>query len=327
MLEDTYRSEMDALCPDAQQMDRLLAVMGEKRRKGVSRHVRTVLVAAAVVAALCVSALALSPTLREALASALGSFGPYSQTVEGASAADQGIEIRVVSAVVDRNLARIFLEVQDKTGDRLGGEKLHISAGAERTGAQAELWSINIPPMKSYDAESRTALFMVEVSGQTWEEDWQGQELPLKLTVYELWRGRWQDGKSILGEWPLSVTLERLGEKSFSMDERVEKTHIRKMILSPMSISVFTELDESGVGSKVLPVQLAVYLSDGRMIRGRSGGGVNHGGPNSDGMRRLSWAFDDAVDAEQVVGVAFGMWYVPVDGDIVGPGYWLKELP
>ncbi len=83
------------------------------------RPLRTVLAAAAVAALMVTTALALSPTLRDALENALGLFQPYSQEVEGVSVVDQGIEVKVISALTDGNTARIYYEVRDLSGDRL----------------------------------------------------------------------------------------------------------------------------------------------------------------------------------------------------------------
>ena len=87
------------------------------------RRVRTLVLAAAACALLAGTALALSPGLREAL----GLFTPYAAPVEGVAAADQGIEVRAVSALSDGNLARVVLEVRDLEGKRLDAQT-HIES-------------------------------------------------------------------------------------------------------------------------------------------------------------------------------------------------------
>lgn len=151
MLEQAYRREMESVCPDGEQMEKLLAVMGRGRRGGISRRVRTVLVAAAVVAALGVTALAVSPTLREALASALGSFAPYSSAVDGVSVTDNGIRVKVVSALADETGGTVYFEATDLKGDRLGADS-----------AFDHFWL----PCISYDAETRTALYACPLQPQ-----------------------------------------------------------------------------------------------------------------------------------------------------------------
>ncbi len=66
---------------------------GLTMKKRCLRTIRNVCIAAALCALLAISALAASPTLREALAGALGSFAPYAQRIEG-EAVDQGIRAR-----------------------------------------------------------------------------------------------------------------------------------------------------------------------------------------------------------------------------------------
>lgn len=86
------------------------------------------LLAAAVLVcgALTTSALALSPTLRDYLAQALGSFTSYSQEPEGAVAVDQDVEIRVVSAVTDQYRMKIYVEAQDLTGEYFTDDRIRI---------------------------------------------------------------------------------------------------------------------------------------------------------------------------------------------------------
>ncbi len=92
----------------------LVSTMPRRRRP-----LRAVLIAAAVAALTATAALALSPTLRDALQNALGLFQPYSQEVEGVSVVDQGIEVKVISALSDGNMAKLYYEVRDLSGDRL----------------------------------------------------------------------------------------------------------------------------------------------------------------------------------------------------------------
>ena len=90
------------------------------------------------------TAVAVSPPLRETLVQFLGSFEPYAQEVEGVSATDQGIELRVVRVLADKNGGTAYLEAED-----LAGERLHESAALESYR----------DPCIAYDAEADTALF------------------------------------------------------------------------------------------------------------------------------------------------------------------------
>ena len=109
---------------------------------------RTGLIAAALCAVLAVGALAASPALREAIDQALGSFGPYSQEVEGVSCTDQGITLRVVRTLADENGGTVYLEATDDTGNRLSGES--VLEGYDSR-------------CLAYDPETRTALFGVDI--------------------------------------------------------------------------------------------------------------------------------------------------------------------
>lgn len=89
----------------------ILAAAGRMtERENRRRPLRTGLMAAAICAALAVTAVAVSPSLRETLIQFLGSFEPYAQEVEGVSATDQGIELRVVRVLADKNGGTAYLE-------------------------------------------------------------------------------------------------------------------------------------------------------------------------------------------------------------------------
>ena len=121
MFQDKYRRDIEAVGPSQDQLDRLMAAMEKKEEVPMKKKVlRTALTAAALCAALVATALAVSPTLREALAQALGSFAPYSQRVEGVSTVDRGIQIKVVSALMDEVDGTAYVEVTELEGDRLG---------------------------------------------------------------------------------------------------------------------------------------------------------------------------------------------------------------
>ena len=81
--------------------------------------------AAVLAALLTFSAFAAAiPALRAALQNALGSFTEQSQPITGIVVEDNGIEVRPVAALASSNLVRVWVEVQDKTGDRLSNDML-----------------------------------------------------------------------------------------------------------------------------------------------------------------------------------------------------------
>ena len=137
----------------------LVEELPERRRRVRPRVWRGALIAAAVCVALTASALALSPTLREALAATLGSFEPYAQEVEGVSATDQGIRISVVRAIADGDQGRVYLEVTDLEGDRLD--------------AHTDLDGIDYSEdtAEAYDPETHTALYERRIFDSQRNED------------------------------------------------------------------------------------------------------------------------------------------------------------
>lgn len=160
MFEQEYRRAIETVGPDEGQMERLLsAVRGMEAPRPGRRPGRMVLAAVAVCAVLAVTALALSPGLREQLAGLLGSFAPYSRSVEGASVTDQGIRVSVVSTLADENDGMVYLEVTDLTGGRLDGNTAY-NFYQRRCAA--------------YDPETHTALFAQRLSAQSRNDDGTG---------------------------------------------------------------------------------------------------------------------------------------------------------
>ena len=96
MFEEEYRKEMEAVGPDREQMERLLAAMEQKGRRPRPLR-RTILLVAAACAAMVMTVVASAPTLRDTLEEFLGGFAPYAQPVEAAACTANGIEIKAVS--------------------------------------------------------------------------------------------------------------------------------------------------------------------------------------------------------------------------------------
>lgn len=217
MLLDNYRREMEAIGPSAGQMERLLTVIREDtapvRRPAPLRHA---LVAVAVCAALTLTALAASPSLREALAAALGVFEPYSQTIEGLSVTDQGIEVRVVSALSDGNTARVYYEMQDLTGERLDEFTIDDSAilpknWGEDGGPQwAAAGSVAYGGLVQYDPATRTALMVDGVEG----DGPPAEKLVLDLNIRKVRPGYHDEVFSVDPAWIAAEPLKSLTLKN-----------------------------------------------------------------------------------------------------------------
>lgn len=139
------------------------------RRKTLHWTAARVLLAAVLAVLLTFSALASAiPALREALRNALGSFTEQSQSITGIVVEDNGIEMRPVAALSSSNLVRVWVEVQDKTGDRLSDD-MRVNGWIEFE--QDE----NVPTVNGwtggakvvyYDENSRTALIEISNIGR-----------------------------------------------------------------------------------------------------------------------------------------------------------------
>lgn len=138
---------------------------------------RKIALACALAAALTVTAFAANPSLQEALKNILGGYFDNAQHFNGAVAEYDGIEVRPVAALADSGLARIYCEVQDKTGDRLGDD-MHITYDITNILSHTELnTSVFGAEVASYDESTHTALVCLEQQGLSLED-----ELPCTLT-------------------------------------------------------------------------------------------------------------------------------------------------
>lgn len=167
--------------PEREQMERLKAALEEKGRRPKPLR-RSAVLAAAVCAALMVTVAASSPTVRELLSEALGGFEPYSQSVEGVSAVDQGIEVRVVSAMADSSKVVVYAEVRDLTGDRLRDADVRIGAGIEQD-TPGEMSSTFGSECLGYDSATKTLLFRVTKGGSVPAVE--GTELALRVGSFQ----------------------------------------------------------------------------------------------------------------------------------------------
>ena len=165
-MADTYWKALDKVRATEDWKARTLAALERAPARPRMRVLPRVLAAAAACAALFATALAVSPGLREVLGTALGSFAPYAQEVEGVSAADQGIEVRVVSALSDGNRSVAYLEVRDLTGDRIGPDTFLSLAigGLSRQPAAYSASRYGGGRPLHYDTETGTILTSVELT-------------------------------------------------------------------------------------------------------------------------------------------------------------------
>ncbi|HJA49267.1 MAG TPA: hypothetical protein H9790_08090 [Candidatus Agathobaculum intestinipullorum] len=128
-----------------------------------------ILLAAMLAVLLTFSALAATvPALREALKNVLGGFSEQSQPITGITVEDNGIEIRPVAALSSSNLVRVWVEVQDKTGDRLS-EDMRVNGWLDyerdETAPVVNSWTGGAH-IVHYDEDSRTALIEIDNIGR-----------------------------------------------------------------------------------------------------------------------------------------------------------------
>lgn len=172
MFETRYRREIGQISLPEERLEQLITAMGQAQPQKPSQKAgkawKTVLLAAALCAALAATALAVSPGLREALVSALGAFAPYSREIEGVSVIDQGLEVKVISALSDGNTVQIYFTVQDLEENRLD-QDLHTNFNLYPPSPNQAEWhqSSFFSPGKciSYDPETKTALFSTRLIG------------------------------------------------------------------------------------------------------------------------------------------------------------------
>lgn len=203
-------------------MDRQMAnvTLPEERRRAILRQAAgkrrlvrpgRLVLAAGLACLLTFGAVAAAvPSVRQLLAEALGGFSDKSQTITGVADRDNGIEVRAVSALSDGSYAKIYLEVQDLTGDRLADE---VRLGGEN----ALGWHIDLPRVDSvgvwgqkflgYDPDTKTALLELSVGGDTGAD-----EVTAKLSIAGLVTGH----TNVSAPLPQTLTAEVRATKALA---------------------------------------------------------------------------------------------------------------
>ena len=126
----------------------------KQERKCYMRHkLRLAAVFVAAAMALTGTAIAAGPALNETLRSILGPFLLYSQPLTGVTQ-DQGIQFKLLSAVTDGSVLKVYGEVSDLTDDRL--KNAHIEGNLSLYTAKKSI-SVSGTETVNYDPESKTA--------------------------------------------------------------------------------------------------------------------------------------------------------------------------
>jgi len=156
MKRDRYREELDRVTMDETFRRELVDAMAAARpeRRGLRWPLRMGAAALAACFLVTVGAAAASPTLRQALLEALGSFAPFAREQEGV-ATGQGIQVKVVSALADSYNMQVYAAVTDLTGDRLSTASFEGIIDMEVSGESSGSFYTEV---LHYDPKSRTTL-------------------------------------------------------------------------------------------------------------------------------------------------------------------------
>lgn len=314
--------------------ERVRSMLKEVQERGRWPHVlrRGALIGLAACAALVMTAVAVSPTLREALDGFLGGFAPYTQSVEGAVVAN-GIEIRVVSAMADRAVVKVYAEARDVSGqnrltadldvwgiidrsetpDKAGNEGNSTTGGGKCVG---------------FDEAAGTALLEFSTWGSYTDGPEGGKLEGMELIVLGIYPEGFSRGHAGEENWTLPLSIEVMPSREVALSGKIGTATLLELYLSPMGPTILFEQEAESI-TQYKP--FAVYLSDGTVLfpewEGGGGFGLMPDHWTIDGRQLDCWAFDEPVDPDAVVGISLAYWYLPIEGEATGEGYWLTELP
>ena len=238
----------------------------QPRRRTLRWTAARITLAAVLAALLTFSALAAAvPALREALKNALGSFSEQSQPITGIAVEDDGIEVRPVAALSDSGMTCVYIEIQDKTGNRLNGDyDVRIEIDHPLDDAPVHLGTMS--DRISYDAQTRTALYQARRPGSVKAEN------PTATVNVWLLDPRAETAHQSIGFWSVDVALERADEREFHPTQTVDGYRLFAVQLSEISLSVLiennvtdpTQADYNPVNYAYTPISLT--LRDGTVI-------------------------------------------------------------
>lgn len=225
------------------------------------------MVLAAVLAALLTfSAFAAAiPAIRAALQNALGSFTEQSQPITGIAVEDNGIEVRPVAALSDNSITCVYVEIQDKTGDRLNGDyDVQIEIDHPLDDAPVHLGTIS--DRVGYDAQTHTALYRACRPGSV------AAEHPTATVKVWLLNPQAETEHQSIGFWSVDVDLERVAERLFVPTDTVNNYRLFEVRVSEISLSMLiennvtdpTQADYNPIDYARTPISLT--LRDGTLI-------------------------------------------------------------
>lgn len=287
-------------------------------KKGLGA-VKTVLLAAAVCAALLCTAFAASPGLREMLAQALGGFAPYAHGQEGQAYVIDGIEFRVVSTLADDFTVRAYVEARDLEGGRLS------KLTPNETGAVFGLVDVPAKDMGNsegmggfvsggtclgYDAQTKTALLSVTSWGQVMADGLSGSQVRLfDLNAGPGYNVIWENTEGVT----FPVEVKPVTSLSLAADTKLASAlQAEEVRLSSLGLSVIFKGD--GAWPKFAGANVRARLADGTLVEAPwEGGQGNFGAYGTQTERKvLVWNFREPVDVENIEGITVGEQDFPV---------------
>lgn len=280
-----------------------------EKRRGLGA-VKTVLIAAALCAALLCTAFAASPELRGMLAEALGGFAPYAQGQEGEAYVINGMEFRVVSTLADDFTVRAYVEVRDLEGDRLSGEMTAtgmVNVPRKKTGEGVSGFTMGAHCV-GYDEETKTALLCVTSWGQVPKDDLTGSQ----VLIFSLSNGPWAAAQFWSNEEDVAIPVEVEPVSAVTVDTELTKAfHAEEVRLSPIGLSVIFK--GGGDWPAFAGVDLRVQMADGTIDAPWEGGQGNYGAYGTETERKvLVWNFRQPVDVDGIQGIYVGEEYFPL---------------
>ena len=283
----------------------------EQQRKRSGRPMRVVLVAAALCVLCAVSALAVSPSLREALAEILGGFEPYMQDIDEAVCVQDGVEVKVIAAVADSYMTRVYAEVRDWEGDWLTADRRIVGfidrkVQEENSRQISDAIFIESGKCVEFDEENNTALLEFKSWGNF--SDDLGS---IKLRIFSFCMNSPEERSGEL-DWEIDLDVEILTKREIPLSGAVDDLELVEAEISTLGIMLLTE-GTVGIGKDHL---YSVHLEDGTVVYAHTAGGMMTG--ENDGVNRNYLEFDDPVNPEQVIAISIGDWMIPFDNNTAG---------
>lgn len=296
-------------------MERVLGNLPAKQQKRRAGHPLRVVLLAAVLSILCaVSALALSPGLRETLAEVLAGFEPYMQEVNGVACVQGGVEVRIISAVADSYMTRVYAEVRDSEGEWLTADRRIVAFIDRKAQEQDNRLSIESGKYVGFDEKTGTALLEFKSWGNF--SDDLGE---MKLHIFSFCMNSPEERSGELN-WETDLNVEVLAKRKVALNGAVDDLELVEAEISTLGLMLLTE-GTVGISNDHLYL---VYLKGGTIVCAHTSGGMMT--EENGGVNRNYLEFDDPLDPKQVVGISIGDWMIPFYGDTAGEGYRLSEL-